>query len=116
MCAEIEDALNAPGGALETVSDELSRADQELLRRKTAQLRIEIRRIASEISLDASVFSIRRKIYALISASIVNLEESDPKKLRGYGMLSEAAIEQLEREFAVLLAILEEMGEICEGA
>jgi hypothetical protein len=80
----------------------------------TERVRGEIRRLASEIELDASLRSQRRTVLALLSSSIGNLEESEPKKLRGYGSLSKEAEDRLAGEFHRLIGLFEEMAVIVE--
>ena len=108
-CDEIEAALGDSDGLLYRVSGDLSVEQQQALRKMTDRVRAELARISSQIDLDVSVHSSRRRILALLSSSIVNLEESTPEKLRGYGELSAEAKGKLESEFARLLALLNEM-------
>lgn len=114
MCDEIETALDESAGILRHVSDDLPSGQREKLRRMSIGIRAEIRRLNSEIELDPAMNSRRRRIRALISSSIVNLEESDPKKLRGYGALSEEAVTRLQEEFERLLDMLREMAAVVE--
>jgi len=115
-CDEIEATLEETAGVMRRVSEDLSLEQRDALRRMSAAVRSEIRRITSEIELDPAMNSRRRRIRALLSSAIVNLEESDPKKLRGYGFLAEEAARRLEDEFARLLTMLDEMAEIVERA
>ena len=108
-CNEIEAALSDSDSLLYRVSADLSVEQQQALRKMTDRVRAELARISSQIDLDVSVHSRRRRILALLSSSIVNLEESTPEKLRGYGELSAEAKTKLESEFARLLALLNEM-------
>jgi len=108
-CDEIEAALSDSDGLLHRVSADLTREQQESLRQMAERARSELARITSQIELDVSVHSQRRRILALLSSSIVNLEESTPDKLRGYGEISAEAKSRLEAEFARLLALLNEM-------
>jgi len=108
-CDEIEAALADSDGLLHRVSADLSTEQQQSLRSMTERVRAELARITSQIELDVSVHSQRRRILALLSSSIVNLEESTPEKLRGYGEISAEAKSRLETEFARLLAVLNEM-------
>lgn len=108
-CNEIEAALSDSDSLLYRVSADLSVEQQQSLRKMTDRVRAELARISSQIDLDVSVHSRRRRILALLSSSIVNLEESTPEKLRGYGELSAEAKAKLESEFASLLALLNEM-------
>ena len=80
MCDEIEARLAEVPGVLRQVKSDLSHAQSAALREMTARVREEIRRLNTEIELDAAVRSPRRAILALLSASIVNLEESDSKR------------------------------------
>lgn len=116
MCEEIEARLGEVPGVLRQVKSDLSPAQGAALREMTARVRAEIRRLNAEIELDAAVRSPRRAILALLSASIVNLEESDSKRLRGYGSLASEAAARLDEEFNRLVALLEEMITIAEEA
>lgn len=115
MCDEIETRLAEAPGVLRQVKSDLSPAQGAALREMTARVREEIRRLNAEIELDAAVRSPRRAILALLSASIVNLEESDSKRLRGYGPLANEAAVRLDDELSRLVALLEEMTTIAEG-
>lgn len=108
-CDEIEAALADSDGLLHRVSADLTVDQQSSLRQMAERVRSELARITSQIELDVSVHSQRRRILALLSSSIVNLEESTPAKLGGYGELSPEAESRLETEFAHLLALLNEM-------
>jgi NAD(P)-dependent dehydrogenase (short-subunit alcohol dehydrogenase family) len=108
-CDEIEAALADSDGLLHRVSADLTVDQQSSLRQMAERVRSELARITSQIELDVSVHSQRRRILALLSSSIVNLEESTPAKLGGYGELSPEAESRLETEFARLLALLNEM-------
>ncbi|HLJ42126.1 MAG TPA: hypothetical protein VKT50_11620 [Candidatus Acidoferrales bacterium] len=115
MCDEIEARLAEVPGVLRQVKSDLSHAQSAALREMTARVREEIRRLNTEIELDAAVRSPRRAILALLSASIVNLEESDSKRLRGYGPLASEAAARLDDELSRLVALLEEMTTTAEG-
>ena len=108
-CNEIEAAVGDSDGLLYRVSADLSTEQQQYLSKMAERVRAELARITSQIELDVSVHSRRRRILALLSSSIVNLEESAPEKLRGYGELSAEARAKLESEFSRLLALLNEM-------
>lgn len=108
-CDEIEAALADSGGLLHRVSADLTVNQQSSLRQMAERVRSELARITSQIELDVSVHSQRRRILALLSSSIVNLEESTPAKLGGYGDLSAEAKSRLAAEFARLLALLNGM-------
>lgn len=115
MCYEIEARLEEAPGVLRQVKSDLSAAQGAALREMTARVREEIRRLNTEIELDAAIRSPRRTILALLSTSIVNLEESDSKRLRGYGPLASEAAVRLDDELSRLVALLEEMTTIAEG-
>ena len=113
-CDEIEATFRESPGTLRRIHDDLSAPQRSALRELAQRVRGEIRRLAAEIELDASVGSQRRTVLALLSASIVNLEESEPKKLRGYGAMSQEAEARLGGEFQRLVALLEQMAAIVE--
>ncbi|HKW87320.1 MAG TPA: hypothetical protein VJN21_01035 [Candidatus Acidoferrales bacterium] len=113
-CDEIEATFRESSGTLRRIHDDISSHQRDALRELTARLRAEIRRLASEIELDTSVGSQRRTILALLSASIVNLEESEPKKLRGYGAMSPEAESRLAGEFERLISLFEQMASLVE--
>lgn len=109
MCDDVESCLAETDGVLRRMRDDLSSGQRDALRRMTLRVRAEIRRLAGEIELDTSVLSPRRRIHALISSMIVNLEETDAGKLSGYGALPQDAVNRLQVEFTRLHALLEEM-------
>lgn len=108
-CDEIEASLDDSDGVLHRMKADLTSEQQTSLRQTTERVRSEIARVASQIELDVSVHSQRRRILALLSSSIVNLEESSPAKLGGYGELSTEAKSRLAAEFGRLLALLNGM-------
>ncbi len=114
MCDEIEARLAEAPGVLRQVKSDVSPAQIAALRKMTARVREEIRRLNTEIELDAAVRSPRRAILALLSASIVNLEESNSNRLRGYGPLARESAIRLDAEFSRLIVLLEEMTTIAE--
>ncbi len=113
-CDEIEATFRESPGALRHIHDDISPAQRSGLREMTGRVRREIHRLASEIELDPSVRSQRRTILALLSSSIVNLEESEPRKLRGYGAMSPEAEARLGGEFERLIELLEQMASVVE--
>jgi hypothetical protein len=114
MCGEVDAALEESSGILQRVLDDVSRTQKKELCNMTRSIRAEIGRVASDIELDTGVLSKRRKVSALISSSIVNVEESDPQKLRGYGPLSDSAVKRLQEEFGRLHTMLERMAAVLE--
>lgn len=113
-CDEIDASFRGSPGTLRRIHDDLSPVQRSSLREITQRVRGEIRRLASEIELDTSVGSQRRTVLALLSASIVNLEESEPRKLRGYGAMSPEVEARLGKEFHRLVALFEQMAAIVE--
>lgn len=113
-CDEIDATFRESPGALRHVADDLSSKQRSALLEMTERVRIEIRRLTSEIELDISIRSQRRTILALLSSCIVNLEESEPKKLRGYGPMSPEVEARLSNEFQRLIELLERMTAIVE--
>ena len=114
-CDEIEATLGDSGGLLHRVSADLTPEQQRELRRMAERVRAELAHIVSQIELDVSVHSCRRRIAALLSTNIVNLEESTPDKLRGYGELSAEAKSRLETEFTRLLELLNYMESLLDN-
>lgn len=113
-CDEIDATFRESQGALRHVADDLSSKQVSALLEMTGRVRGEIHRLATEIELDISIRSQRRTIVALLSSCIVNLEESEPKKLRGYGPMSTEAEARLGTEFRRLIDVLERMAAIVE--
>jgi len=113
-CDEIDASFRESPGSLRHIHDDLTATQRSALREMTQRVRGENRRLASEIELDTSVGSQRRTVLALLSASIVNLEESEPKKLRGYGSMSEEAEARLAHEVQRLIRMFEEMAILVE--
>ncbi len=109
MCMEIESWLEKRPGLLCRVEMDLSSEQQEDLRQLVGRMRAEIRRLAAEIEVDPGVKSVRRAVRAVLSSNIVQLEESDASRLRGYGQLSEEAAIKIDAEMAHLIALLEQM-------
>lgn len=113
-CDEIDASFRDSPGTLCRIREDLSPRQRSALLDLTQRVRGEIGRLAAEIELDTSVGSQRRTVLALLSASIVNLEESEPKKLRGYGPMSPQAEARLAGEFERLIALFEQMVALVE--
>lgn len=113
-CDEIEAMFRESPGALHQLHDDLTSKQRSALREMTGRVRGEIQRLASEIELDTSIRSQRRTVLALLSSCIVNLEEFEPKKLRGYGSMSPEVEARLSGEFQRLIELLERMAAIVE--
>lgn len=113
-CDEIDATRHELPGTLRRVRDDLTTAQHSALQQMTGRVRGEIRRLASEIELDTSVGSQRRTVLALLSACVVNLEESEPKKLHGYGEMSPEAEARLASEFQRLIELLQHVAAIVE--
>lgn len=113
-CDEIDATLHESPGTLRRVRDDLTPAQHSALQQMTGRVRGEVRRLASEIELDTSVGSQRRTILALLSACVINLQESEPKKLRGYGEMSQEAEARLTSEFQRLIDLLQQVAAIVE--
>lgn len=115
-CDEIEATLHESPGTLRHIHYDLTLPQRSALQQMIARVRNEIRRLATEIELDTSVGSQRRTVLALLSASLVNLEESEPRKLRGYGDMSPEAEARLANEFQHLIELLRRVAAIVEQA
>ncbi len=115
MCEEIERWLDKRSGVLLHVENDLTAEQRVQLCTLVKQLRGEIERLATEIELDRGAQSLVRAIRALLSASIVDLEESDSSRLKGYGNLSEVAKNKLDTEILRLTGLLEEMVDVVES-
>jgi hypothetical protein len=114
MGQEIDWWLECKSGLLCEVRPDLTAEQAQKLQGLLVRLNTELRRLTNEIVLDVPAKSRKRAIHALLSAHIVNLEESEASKLRGYGRMSEEAGKKLDAEFARLLALLEEMAHVVE--
>jgi hypothetical protein len=115
MADDIERWMEKKPGLLIRREQDLSPAQQSRLRTLAAELRRELVRIAGELELSPAVQSPGRSISALLSAMLVQLEESDSKRLRGYGRMPEEAAEKLDGEISHLIALLEQMAGVVEG-
>jgi hypothetical protein len=108
MCGEIDGWLERKSGVLFRIHGDLTKDQRAALRALTPRLRGELRRLQGEIELEAAVQSLRGTMVALLSANIVNVEDTDASYLAGYGRLPEEVSRKLDHEFKRLLAILEE--------
>ncbi|HEV2386375.1 MAG TPA: hypothetical protein VGS20_03875 [Candidatus Acidoferrales bacterium] len=115
MCEAIDSCLQARPGALQRLVDDLTAPQRRKLARMIESLRAELGRLEREIELDAALKSPRRTILALLSAQIVNLQESTAAGLRGYGPMPETASRKLDAETAQLILRLEEMIAVLAG-
>ena len=108
MCDEIDSWLEKKPGVLFRVQNDLTAEQREALQALTPRLRDELRRLQGEIELGAAAQSVRGAVVALLSANIVNVEDTDASYLAGYGHLPEGAGQKINGEFKRLLGILEE--------
>jgi hypothetical protein len=115
MCDAIDACLHAVPGPLHRLDDDLSASQRAKLARMTQNLRAELAQLEREIELDAARKSPRRAILALLSAQIVNLQESNAAGLRGYGPLTEAATRKIDAATEQLILRLEEMVAVLRG-
>lgn len=114
-CRGIGDWLDRPSGELLRVEDDLTPAQKERLREVIAHLREEIRRLRRELGLERSAQSRRRAILAMLSATIVNLEDTDSTRLAGYGKLTNDTGARIDRELQGPITLLEQMVQVVMG-
>src|SRR5713101_165523 len=98
MCEEIEHWIERPSDTLLDFEHDLSIEQPDRLRHLIAELRGEIRRITTEVELNRGSKSRKGAIRALLSVHLVELEETESSRLRGYGRLSEEAKQKLDQE------------------
>ena len=108
-CDGVTEWVEKGSGILQEVVDDLSASQKERLRTLSEDLRGEVRRLDSQITLDHSQQSRRAALVALLSAAIVELEDSDSARLVGYGALAPATQTRIDSELARLIAALDEM-------
>jgi hypothetical protein len=114
MCEEIERWIERPSGTLLDFEQDLSIEQPDLLRALLAELRGEIRRISTEVELNRGSKSRKGAIRALLSVHLVQLEESESPRLKGYGPLTEEAKLKLDQELGRLHTLLEQMVAVVE--
>lgn len=114
MCDAVLGSLEKQSGLLFQVNDDLNPEQQQKLRMFIAKLQQELQRFNAEVELEPAVHSRKRTVRALLSASLVDLEESKSSRLKGYGPLSDAAKHKLDAELDRLVALLEEMANVVE--
>src|SRR5713226_1345054 len=114
MCDAILDWLDKKPGLLLRVQDDMTAEQQAGLRKLVQQLRGEIRRFDSEVTLDPAVPSRRRAIATLLSAHRINLEEVNSGNLRGYGRLPDEVGRELDGKLGRLTTLLEAMSGVVE--
>ena len=114
MCEAILEWLDKKPGVLSWVEDDLTAEQQTRLRKLVEQLRGEIRRFDSEVTLDPAVQSRRRAIATLLSAHRIDLEEVNSANLRGYGRLPDEVGRELDAKLGRLTTLLEAMSGVVE--
>ncbi len=114
MCDAILEWLDKKPGLLLRVQDDMTAEQQAGLRKLVEQLRGEIRRFDSEVTLDPAVQSRRRAIATLLSAHRINLEEVNSANLRGYGRLPDEVGRELDAKLGRLTTLLEAMSGVVE--
>ena len=112
MCDAAEHWVDRRGGIFLQPQDDLLPEQVCDLRRLVTELRGELRRLDSEMTIDHSKQSRCRALIALLSTSIANLEDTDSSRLKGYGPLPEAAKTQIDAAMQRLISLMERMVQV----
>jgi hypothetical protein len=114
-CEGVLHNLDRRSSLLHNVEEDLTPQQDQRLRELVGNLRSEIERVESEVTLDPVVSSRRRSIAALVSSAVIDLQEVCDSALRGYGSMPEAVERALVEKLASLMVVLEEMERIAES-
>ncbi len=114
MCDAVLNWLDRKPGLLQRIGDDLPVEQQGQLRKLVDELQSEIQCFDNEVTLDRRLQSRRRAIEALISRTLIDLEEVRDSKLRGYGQLPEEVERQLGNKLDRLINLLEAMSKVAQ--
>lgn len=114
-CDGILEWLKRPSKLLTEIRDDLTGAQQAQLRELVAQLREEVHGFVAKAALDRSAASRRRSVAAILSATLIDLEEVRDSELKGYGRLPAEAKRVLNEHIQRMVSLLEQMLHVVEG-
>lgn len=114
-CDSTMEWLDRPSSLLNELRDDITPEEQAQLRKLAGALKEEIKRLAAKVELDRSRSSRRRSIAAILSAALVDLQETQDSQLKGYGVLSPEAKKVLFDGMSRMTSLLEKMLAIAEG-
>lgn len=107
--------LEKPSSLLHELRDDVSAADEAHLRKLAASLKDEIKRMAASIELEPAHASRRRGIAAILSAALIDIQETQDSQWKGYGVMSAEAKKTLNDGMARMAALLQKMLAIAEA-
>lgn len=113
-CDALVEWLDYRSTMLAEVHDDLAPGTKAELRALAAELKGEVLAFSRQASLQKKQSSIRRSIAAIVSASLIDLQEAQSSGLRGYGPLGERERNALDESIARMIALLEEMLRVVE--
>jgi hypothetical protein len=114
-CDSALEWLDKPSTQMNELRDDVTAEEKAELRKLAAALRQEIEKLESKVQLDRSHSSRRRSIAALLSAALIDLQETQDSQLKGYGVLSPEAKKVLNDSIARMSAALQKMLAIAEA-
>jgi len=113
-CECVLEMLERRGTLMNELREDIAPEEQAGLRELAGELKEEIRKLGEKIELEKNQTSRRRTIAALLSAALIDLQETEDSGLRGYGELSPQAKKTLYESIDRMTALLEEMLAIAE--
>ena len=114
-CDSTIEWLEKPSSLMNELRDDVTLAEQMQLRKLAAALKEEVHRLASKVELDRSHTSRRRAIAAILSAALIDLQETQDSQLKGYGVLAPDAKKALNEGMVRMVSLLARMLAIAEG-
>lgn len=113
-CDGVVEWLDHRSTMLAEVRDDLAPGTKAELRALAAELKGEVLAFSRQATLQKKQSSIRRSIAAIVSASLIDLQEAQSSGLRGYGPLGDRERNALDESIRRMIALLEEMLRIVE--
>ena len=114
-CESAIEWLEKPATKMNELRDDVSTEEQAELRKLAEQLRLEIELLGSKMQLDRSHSSRRRSIAAVLSAALIDLQETQDSQFKGYGVLAPDAKRVLNESIARMAALLQKMLAVAES-
>jgi hypothetical protein len=114
-CDAVVEWLDRRPTILADVRDDLTPEAQKRLRTLAGQLKGEVLAFSREAALDKKESSIRRSIAAIVSATLIDLQEIQNSGLRGYGPLGDREKKALDDRVRRMITLLHEMLRIAEA-
>jgi hypothetical protein len=113
-CESMLETLDRGPSQMNELRNDILPEERTKLRELATALQEEIHRLAGKVELEKSRTSRRRAIAAVLSAALIDLQETQDSGLKGYGEISAEAKRTLDEGFGRMMKLLEKMLAIAE--